>query len=77
MIDGKIVSVMESWPLQLIVETATDRYNVLLLLETMITRRGVKISAGELNPSLRVLIKGHRSSENQFAMTAQQIEILE
>jgi hypothetical protein len=73
-IEGKIVEVMESWPLQLTVETETGRYHVQLLSETTITREGETVDPGELLPDLQVQVEGQSSGSN--AMTAQAIEVL-
>ena len=73
-IEGKIVEVMESWPLQLTVETETGRYHVALLSETTITREGETVDPGELLPDLQVRVEGQASGAN--AMTAQAIEVL-
>ena len=73
-IEGKIVEVMESWPLQLTVETETGRYHVQLLSETTITREGETVDPGELLPDLQVQVEGQASGSN--AMTAQAIEVL-
>jgi hypothetical protein len=75
-IEGKIVNVMESWPLQLQVETQSGRYHVLLLSQTVITREGQKINPKELNTNLQVLVKGQESGENQLSMITHEIEIL-
>ena len=75
-IEGEITQVMESWPLQLIVQTQNGRYYVGLLPETKITRRGQKVDPNKLNSGLRVKIQGQPSaSANQLAMTAKVIEI--
>jgi hypothetical protein len=73
-IEGKIVEVMESLPLQLTVETATGRYHIGLLPDTAIIREGETIDPGGLLPGLQVRVGGQASGPN--AMTAQTIEIL-
>jgi hypothetical protein len=73
-IEGKIVEVMESWPLQLTVETGTGRYHVELLSETTITREGETVDPGELLPDLQVRVQGQASGPN--TMTAQAIKVL-
>ncbi|MEB3178448.1 MAG: hypothetical protein VKL59_05315 [Nostocaceae cyanobacterium] len=74
-IEGKISQVMESFPLQLMVETKNGRYYVALLPETKITQQGKTVDASKLNPGLTVKIQGQYSGANQLAMTAQVIEI--
>ncbi len=75
--EGRIVDVMESWPLQLTVATEGGRCHVALLQETMITRNDRKIGPGELTPGLLVRVEGPSSSATGLAMTAQTIQILE
>ena len=74
-IEGKITQVMESFPLQLMVETQDGRYYVALLPETKITQQGKTLDASNLNPGLKVKIQGLSSAANRSAMTAQAVEI--
>ncbi len=74
-IEGKISQVMESFPLQLMVETKNGRYYVALLPETKITQQGKTVDTSKLNPGLTVKIQGLSSAANQLAMTAQVIGI--
>ncbi|MDJ0590061.1 MAG: hypothetical protein QNJ72_08725 [Pleurocapsa sp. MO_226.B13] len=74
-IEGKISQVMESFPLQLMVETDRGRYYVALISETKITQQEKTVDASNLNPDLKVKIHGLSSAVNQLAMTAQVIEI--
>lgn len=74
-IEGKISQVMESFPLQLMVETKDGCYCVALLPETKIARQGKTVDASNLNPGLTVEIQGLSSAANQLAMTAQVIKI--
>lgn len=74
-IEGKIVEVMESWPLQLVVETQSGRYYVELVPETTIAQQGQKVDQGNLKAGLQVQLEGQRSGSSQLAMTAQVIEI--
>ena len=74
-IEGKISQVMESFPLQLMVETKNGRYYVALLPETKITQQGKTVDTSKLNPGLTVKIEGRSSAANQLAMTAQVIGI--
>ncbi|NJM17348.1 MAG: hypothetical protein HC836_04495 [Richelia sp. RM2_1_2] len=74
-ISGKIVQVMESWPLQLSVETSSGSYDVQLLEDTKITRQGQEVKPGELSPNMPVKIEGQLSKSNSNAFTASNIEI--
>lgn len=74
-IEGTIVEVMESYPLQLIVQTREGRYYVELLSETRITQAGESINQGNLSPSLQVKITGNAGFE-QLTMSAENVEII-
>ena len=73
-IEGTIVEVMESWPLQLSVKTQTARYHVELLSETAIMHEGRNVDPGKLSPGLQVRVEGQAGG--RLAMTAQSIELL-
>ncbi|OLT61670.1 hypothetical protein [Moorena bouillonii] len=75
-IEGKIVAVMESFPLQLKVETKSGSYSVQLLSDTKITRQRETVDPGKLSPNQKVRIKGQSSGSSKSAMTAETIEIL-
>ena len=74
-IEGKISQVMESFPLQLMVETQDGRCCVALKPETKVTQQGKTVDASNLNPGLRVKIQGLSSAADRLAMTAQAVEI--
>jgi len=76
-IEGKIVTVMESWPLQLTVQTQTGFYDVVLRLDTQITQNELIVDPGSLHPDLQVRIRGQVFSSNPLAMNAQMIEVLQ
>ncbi len=73
-IEGKLLEVMESWPLQLTVKTETDQFHIELLEETVVTHEGEVVDTVTLRPNLEVRVEGQASGPN--AMTAQTIEIL-
>lgn len=73
-IEGKIKEVMESWPLQLAVDTDVGRYHVGLLSNTKIIKGDENVDPGDLRPNLTVLIKGKSAGDK--SMTAEIIEIL-
>ena len=74
-IEGKITQVMESFPLQLMVETKNGRYCVALVPETKIVQQGKTVDASNLNPGVTVTIQGLSSATDRLAMTARVIEI--
>lgn len=76
MIEGKISAVLESYPLQLMVETNTGRYHVALLMDTIVQRNGQPIDQNQLQAEMRVQIEGTVSSADDRAMTAQTIRVL-
>lgn len=76
-ISGKILAVMESWPLQLRVETSSGSYDVQLLEDTKITRQGQVVEPGELKSDMQVKIEGQGSNLNSHTITASTIKILE
>jgi hypothetical protein len=74
-IEGEITGVMETWPLQLTVETANESYQVSLEPDTAITQDGQVIEAGQLSPGQAVTILGTLSPSESNAMVAESIEI--
>ena len=72
-IEGTIVSVMESWPLQLVVENESGRWQVALRDDTAITVRGSPADPGQIRPGARVRIEGPGSGPN--AILAASLEI--
>lgn len=75
MIEGNIVQVMESYPLQLMVETNSGRYHVALSNDTRIMQQGQTVEQGQLKTGMYVQIEGQTSSMDDHAMTAQAIQI--
>ena len=74
-IEGTIVEVMESWPLQLSVQTREGRYYVEVLSKTRITQAGESINQGDLSPNLQVQINGDPGFD-KLTMTAETIKII-
>jgi hypothetical protein len=60
-IEGSILNVMETWPLQLTVAVGGQRLQVSLTEQTEITAAGRPAGAGELRPGLAVAVQGHRA----------------
>lgn len=73
-VEGKIVAVMESWPLQLTVETQSGPLHVGLQSGTVVTEQGSAVDPNRLRPEMRVRIEGDRTGAN--AVTARSITIL-
>lgn len=74
-IEGSVLEVMESMPLQLIVETQSRRVSVGLTIDTAVNRAGGRAEAGDLRPGDHVTISGPSSGRD--AMVADSITILE
>ena len=72
-IDGVVVEVMESMPLQLIVKSGSSRIFVGLQADTIITRKGSRVDPGVLQSGMHVRIDGMETM--QEAMTADSIEV--
>ncbi|MCD4790080.1 MAG: hypothetical protein K8R37_08790 [Bacteroidales bacterium] len=72
-IKGNIIEIMESYPLQLIVDVEGTKYYVGLLEETSIIKAGRTADAGILRPSLDITIRGERSETDKTAMIAKSI----
>jgi hypothetical protein len=69
-IEGTIRSVMESWPLQLVVDTETGRWQVALRDDTAITRYGEPADAHQIAPGVRVRVEGDVSGANALSVVA-------
>ena len=76
-IEGIIVEVMESWPLQLAVEGGGNRYHVELLHQTTVTRGSRDVNPGVLQPDQRVRVSGSGRGPPTQVMIAESIEILQ
>jgi hypothetical protein len=74
-LEGEITQVMESWPLQLVVETAEAQYDVALELDTRISKNGEPAAPSDLSPGLKVRISGPTTNQN-YGLIAKTIEIL-
>lgn len=75
-IEGRVLSVMESWPLQLIVASGGERVAVVLTESTTITRDGKPAKAHDLLPQSTVRVGGVQTARSPRAITADGIELL-
>jgi hypothetical protein len=57
-IEGTIIDVMETWPLQLSVDVGGRTRQVALGEETVITSEGQPADAGRLQPGRRIRVEG-------------------
>ncbi len=74
-IEGNIQEVMESWPLQLIVQTHSGNIHVDLSAQTVITIGNRSVDTKRLSPGIRVRIEG--VSIGEIGFEAHSIRILE
>jgi hypothetical protein len=74
LIEGEVVGVMETWPLQLAVQTDAGTYHV-ILGDTVITSGGRSASPEDIRPGLDVRVEGEASGRR--GMTASRIDIIE
>ena len=75
-IEGKILQIMEIWPLQMIVETKNkEKIYVTLLENTNIIYNNNKVNLNKLMLNQYVRVNGEYKEDN-LAMTANSIEIL-
>ena len=75
-IRGTIVSVMESWPLQMSLASGSERVSVALTEDAEIVRGGRRVSPGDLSMGQFVRLEGKITSRDPAAMTVYRIEIL-
>ncbi len=76
-VEGKILRVMESWPLQLVVETPSGRLDVALSDETAVIQEGRSVSPSVLTSGAMVIMRGDPSPKRPTAFTAREIEVSE
>jgi hypothetical protein len=67
-----VIHIMESWPLQLAVQTPSGREQVALTEDVRIQRAGTPVDASALRPGQRVLVL-KRTSRGEIA----ELEILD
>ncbi len=71
-IDAVVNHVMESWPLQLSLQTSTRNEQVALSEETTVKRAGVRVDPGTIQPGQRVRVT-MRTTENYRVVTELEI----
>lgn len=72
-IEGIIAEVMETWPLQLFVETDEGSYHVALAESTAVITKGQPVGPEQLLPGLNIRVEGDASGSR--GMHATRIEI--
>lgn len=73
-IEGTILEVMESWPLQLVVDAEQDRFQVALKEDTQVLEDSERVDPGRFRPGLRVRVEGARTGAS--ALRADTVHIL-
>ena len=74
-IEGTIIGVMETWPLQLSVDTREGTWQVALAETTVVTSGGRPVDLSKLLPGRRVRVDGEASTAR--AMKATRIDLHE
>jgi hypothetical protein len=72
--EGRIVSVLETWPLQLMVDGAGGQWSVALSADTAVTEGGRRAEPSRLREGARVSVTGRATGP--LAMIAERIDIL-
>jgi hypothetical protein len=73
-IDGTVVDVMETWPLQLSIHTTSGLYHVVLSESTIITSEGWQpVDAGAVQPGAAVEVQGEFSGAQR--MTVERLDV--
>ncbi len=67
---------MESWPLQLVVETPSGRLDVSLSEGTTVIHEGLSIGLNELSPGKRIRLVGRSNPEHPNTFSATEIQIM-
>ena len=68
-IKGKVSHVLETWPLQLVVQSEQGRFDITLSEETRVIRNDAHVSPGELRPGLTVEVTCRGVAPNITAET--------
>jgi hypothetical protein len=74
---GKIVEVMESFPIQLVLDSNGIIYHLGLLEETIVIRHGKSVNIDELMPEVHIMAIGKISHSDSKAMIVKKIEIID
>ncbi len=75
-VEGKIRLVMESWPIQLVIDTPSGKLNVSLNEETKVVQEGRHVEPSSLFPGGKVRLSGRFSPDRRDAFSAAEILIL-
>jgi hypothetical protein len=76
-ISGKIQEVMESYPIQLMVDVHGTIYHMGLLEETIVFKDGKTVTINELVPGVHITAKGDISPSSPRAMMVKKVDIIE
>lgn len=68
-IEGKIVEVMETWPLQMFVQADKDVWHIALTASTLVIERGRPVGPEQLLPGLDVRAEGDASGPRGMQTT--------
>jgi hypothetical protein len=73
-IEGEIVQVMESWPLQLVIRTQSGTQHVVLSPDATINTKAPSVGSDMLKPGIRVQVEGVASGSGSMTAKAVRIE---
>jgi hypothetical protein len=74
-VEGKILQVMESWPLQLVVDVPSGHLDVLLSDDTTVIQAGRSVDPNALTPGLVIRLRGHHLAERSTTFLATEISL--
>ena len=74
-IEGVVVDVMETWPLQLTLFSAESQFHIILTMDTTVTQGGEEVGMQRIRPGQRARIDG--KSIGDLGIAAETIAILD
>lgn len=63
-IEGMVVDVMETWPLQLTLAADKSRLHITLGMNTIVTQGGEDLEMAQIRPKQRIRVHGRRVGES-------------
>jgi hypothetical protein len=76
-LEATITGVLETWPLQLVVDANGKRYDLRLTEQATVVRRGRALTVRELRPGLRIRFAGRQGTPSRpTALVVERIEVL-
>lgn len=69
-IEGMVVDVMETWPLQLTLLSAESQFHITLTMDTSVTQDGKEVGMQRIRPGQHARILGKRIGDQGIAAEA-------